>query len=293
MKGEDAVSSSTIRRDAGSVIEKTVSVKLVKAFVQRDGSSGNGAGIVLLPRIQCTKTQTSNHDCSELRVDETLFPSDDECLRIAKRVGLPETSFVLFPTASIEHFNSKDKLNDGIVGVDSVNLFKERIHANEDKNGNQGADFHVKWYTPEQEIDMCGHATVALAGYLYSKMTTNSSGRSTQRRNCFWKMKCNAGLLGIEVSQGLPSAITPADSNRNHTDSKRQSNASQDGAVPLARVVMQQASPEFCGNVSRKEVADSLFIDEDADLAVRSNGSNRSDLSDFPFPFRDCEIVST
>ena len=128
------------------------------------------------------------HEISEYR-----FPSDNDCLKIAKRVGLAETSFVLFP-------------------------------GEEDGDGSkESTDFHVKWYTPECEVDLCGHATVALAGYIYSTIEERAStgiGTGLQQDKCFWRMQCKSGLLGIEVVDGV-------------------------GKNPFPRVVMEQATPQF------------------------------------------------
>lgn len=48
------------RTDAATPTEHSISVKLVKAFVQPDGSHGNGAGVVLLPGIVHNGTEHSN-----------------------------------------------------------------------------------------------------------------------------------------------------------------------------------------------------------------------------------------
>eukprot|EP00536_Pseudo-nitzschia_multiseries_P013001 jgi/Psemu1/33826/gm1.33826_g len=315
------------RITTGSPIVMVVSVQLVRAFVQRDGSSGNGAGIVLLPGIRRNKLPTNintntniniNNALSfcehELRVDEALFPPEGVCLRIAKRVDLPETSFVVFPSPTIEDGHTNENCNDGIIiGIDSANRPENKIRAGDEKNNDNNnnnnnnnidnlADFVVKWYTPEQEVDLCGHATVALAGYLYSMVAprNNSDGSiQSKRGNCFWKMKCNAGVLGIEVSEVVPSADVSDNSYRKQVDSPHHTNTDAADAVPLARVVMEQANPEYCGNVSHKEVASSLGIDGKTDLAVAvvndnsDGGVHPSDNNRLPFPFRNCEIVST
>ena len=33
-----------------------------------------------------------------------------------------------------------------------------------------GADFHLRWFTPTVEVDLCGHATLASAFVLFSEL---------------------------------------------------------------------------------------------------------------------------
>ena len=217
MMGDSSPPSASMSTDSSIVVTPTptrINVKLVKAFVQPDGSHGNGAGVLLL---------------SEANQDGR-FPSESDCLKIAKRVGLPETSFILFPEDSDVEDGSKEK-----------------------------ADFHVKWFTPECEVNLCGHATVALAGYIHS--TIKDIPRQNRR---FWRMQCKSGLLGIEVVD----------------DGRKDS---------LPRVVMEQAIPEFCGVVDCNEIAASLNAKVANDFAIRITDYNNGQY----FPFPHCEIVST
>jgi predicted PhzF superfamily epimerase YddE/YHI9 len=70
-----------------------------------------------------------------------------------------------------------------------------------------GADFHVKWFTPESEVDLCGHATVALAGYVHS-IGNNSNNEYPRQRYQYWKMQCKSGLLGIEYLMMMTTTTT-------------------------------------------------------------------------------------
>ena len=228
---------TTDSSSVGTLAPSHISIKLVKAFVHPDGSYGNGAGVVLLSEAKQLKSTRP-----EARVFNGRFPSDSDCLKISKRVGLPETSFVLFPDE-----NQGNDVDDGS---------KE--------------DFQVKWFTPECEVDMCGHATVALAGYIHSTIK-----EALQQDRYFWRMQCKSGLLGIEVTEGVRKDSLP-------------------------RVVMEQAIPEFCGVVDCNEIALSLRIDVENDLAItitHDNGDehSKSDNKGIKqvFPFSHCEIVST
>ncbi len=56
-----------------------------------------------------------------------------------------------------------------------------------------GADYHIRWFTPALEIDLCGHATVA-AAFVIDKMLKTGEKKivfSTER----------AGLLQVEVQE--------------------------------------------------------------------------------------------
>ncbi len=233
-----SASMSTDRSSVATPTPARINVKLVKAFVQPDGSHGNGAGVVLLSEANQAKSARPVAGISNGR-----FPSESDCLRIAKLVGLPETSFVLFP---------------------------EEIKSNDIADGSQEkVDFHVKWFTPECEVNMCGHATVALAGYIHSTLKG-----IPQQNSHFWRMQCKSGLLGIEVVDDVRKDSLP-------------------------RVVMEQAIPEFCGVVECDEIAASLNKKVDIDFAITiTDGINDehrkgdNGIGQY-FPFPHCEIVST
>ncbi|HBM13595.1 MAG TPA: isomerase, partial [Rhodospirillaceae bacterium] len=37
-------------------------------------------------------------------------------------------------------------------------------------NDTRNADFHLRWFTPEIEVDLCGHATLASAALLFDHL---------------------------------------------------------------------------------------------------------------------------
>ena len=174
---------------------------------------------------------TSNH----------LFPSSGDCLKIAKRVGLPETSFVFFPQKNETFFENRTVLDDEGGQKDNdfiVDTPKERD------------DFHVKWFTPECEVYLCGHATVALAGYIHSIMKEkansdvggNCDAGNRQLNGYFWKMQCKAGLLEIEVVESTYKGIAAADHPGIKYARTRESNQTNKYiSDSLPRVVMEQA----------------------------------------------------
>ena len=275
-----------------------ISVKLVKAFVQPDGSHGNGAGVVLLPGVTHTEIEHGNSTSRALGISNRRFPSNNDCQKIAKRVGLPETSFVLFPK------------ENGWSSRENRSILEERKdNVNIGNGSNEKADFHVKWYTPECEVDMCGHATIALAGYIYSIMkgrantdtNANCDVGTRQQNRYFWRMQCKAGLLGIEVAKGSSKSIDGIDHSNGNNAQNRESNQRNNHALDsLPRVVMEQAIPEFCGSIDFNEIAASLSIQAEGDLAItitddnsEENNTSKSENIEQVFPFPHCEVVST
>lgn len=82
------------------------------------------------------------------------------------------------------------------------------------------ADFRVRFFTPSEEVDLCGHATIATF-YLLNHLEIISSGNYTQ--------ETLAGLLNIEIKE--------------------------DGIV-----YMSQNTPEFYNTIDKDKIARSLNI---------------------------------
>jgi len=47
--------------------------------------------------------------------------------------------------------------------------------------GDSGVDFHLRWFTPTVEVDLCGHATLASAFVLFSELAWQSDTLRLQR----------------------------------------------------------------------------------------------------------------
>jgi PhzF family phenazine biosynthesis protein len=98
------------------------------------------------------------------------FPDDEAMQRIAARIGLPTTAFVV-PAAP--------------------------------------GEYRVRWFTPAKEINLCGHATIASARYLFG--LDDNAGRTTLR------FVSDNGVLFTErvgdlIAIDLPSAeLRPAE----------------------------------------------------------------------------------
>lgn len=120
-----------------------VAYSRLSAFTDTPGM-GNGAGVVLQ--------------------GETL--STQHMQYIARRLGLPETVFVV---ASSESARSRR--------------------------------YTVRYFTPSQEIDFCGHATVALGMMLATQRHLGGA------RNCILDTKVGDIYLELDQEQGIPSLV--------------------------------------------------------------------------------------
>jgi PhzF family phenazine biosynthesis protein len=85
----------------------------------------------------------------------------------------------------------------------------------------EDADYQVRYFTPAEEVDICGHATVALFTYLYQKNEITAGD---------YTIKTGIGVLNVQV--------------RNN-----------------GQIFLQQAAPQFLDILSPAEIADSLNTD--------------------------------
>ncbi|HBS45806.1 MAG TPA: PhzF family phenazine biosynthesis protein [Paenibacillus sp.] len=113
------------------------------------------------------------------------------------------------------------------------------------------ADFKVRFFTPNEEVDLCGHATIATF-YTMSSLNLLKQGKYNQ--------ETRAGILGIEI----------------HNDNF---------------VMMNQSIPVFSEVIDKDEIADSLNIStsqisEDLLVQVVSTG-----LRDIMVPVKSIEIL--
>ncbi|MTK09453.1 MAG: PhzF family phenazine biosynthesis isomerase [Hungatella sp.] len=114
------------------------------------------------------------------------------------------------------------------------------------------ADFRVRFFTPKEEVDLCGHATIA-AFYTMSYLGLLKPSK--------YKQETKAGILGIEI-------------NEDHS------------------VMMNQSAPAFSEIIMKDELADSLNIDvskmqEDLPAQIVSTG-----LRDILIPVKSIKILN-
>ncbi len=109
--------------------------------------------------------------------------TDEEYIAIAKKVGFSETAFI-FPS--------------------------------------KHADYKIRFFTPVQEVDLCGHATIASFFTLYQQDKINIG---------YYKMETKAGILSIKINS--------------------------DG-----KVFMTQPLPQYYDKINKTKIARSLNISE-------------------------------
>jgi PhzF family phenazine biosynthesis protein len=142
------------------------------------------------------------------------FLSEEEMQKIAEKVGFSETAFVLHSDL---------------------------------------ADYKVRFFTPKEEVDLCGHATIgtfftmATLGYIKPDNFTQET---------------KAGILGIEIKEDLT-------------------------------VMMNQPLPDFYETLDKSEIADSLNIEtsnihEDLSVQIVSTG-----LRDIMVPVKSLDVLSS
>ena len=139
--------------------------------------------------------------------------SNVEMQEIAKKVGLSETAFV---------------------------------------RKSERADFKVQFFTPNNEVDLCGHATIGIFSLLY-EIGKIGVGVYTQ--------ETKAGILEVEVKE--------------------------DG-----KIYMEQLNPKFYEIIDKKEIAESLGIDvenivEELPVEIVSTG-----LKDILIPIKKINILN-
>ena len=88
--------------------------------------------------------------------------SESEMQSIGKEKNLPETAFVLPPTV-------------------------------------KGADLRIRWFTPTNEIDLCGHATIAS---FHALAEEGLEGMTTQGQHYF-KLETKRGILSVKVEKNF------------------------------------------------------------------------------------------
>ncbi|MBU3113693.1 PhzF family phenazine biosynthesis protein [Clostridium lacusfryxellense] len=115
------------------------------------------------------------------------------------------------------------------------------------------ADFKVRFFTPKEEVDLCGHATIATF-YTLSMQDYIKIGKYSQ--------ETKAGILNVELKEDL-------------------------------LIMMQQNTPSYYEIISKKEIADSLNITlaemiEDLPVQIVSTG-----LRDIIVPIKNIDMLNS
>jgi PhzF family phenazine biosynthesis protein len=99
-------------------------------------------------------------------LDNQEFPSDDTCLQIAAEINLSETAF-----------------------VKSI-----------------GDKFHIRWFTPKVEVELCGHATLASAHVLFEQGIVKGDDIEFESLSGILRVKRN--ITDRKITLDFPLQIT-------------------------------------------------------------------------------------
>jgi len=115
------------------------------------------------------------------------------------------------------------------------------------------ADFKVRFFTPNEEVDLCGHATIATFSAL-SNLGYLTPGEYSQ--------ETKAGILNVEVKEDLS-------------------------------IMMVQNTPSYYEILDKKEIADSLNITTDDILEELPVQIASTGLRDIIVPVKNMEIINS
>lgn len=145
-------------------------------------------------------------------------------------------------------FNADSLLENDMRNISGIIGFSETAYVMK----SDIADFKVRFFTPTEEVDLCGHATVGVY-YLLLSLGQIKPGIYTQ--------ETKAGILNIEIKEDMS-------------------------------IIMNQNLPTFYETICKEEIADSLNItlaeiEENLPVQIVSTG-----LRDIIVPIKNLEILT-
>ncbi|MBC5636279.1 PhzF family phenazine biosynthesis protein [Ornithinibacillus sp. BX22] len=117
----------------------------------------------------------------------------------------------------------------------------------------ESAHFKVRFFTPEEEVELCGHATIATFYVLLSKGLIKPG---------VFLQETKAGILSVEVRED-------------------------------SSIMMEQNAPSFYEIVNRKEIADSLNINENEMIDILPVQVVSTGLRDILIPVKSIDILNS
>jgi PhzF family phenazine biosynthesis protein len=70
-----------------------------------------------------------------------------------------------------------------------------------------GNDFHLRWFTPKVEVDLCGHATLATAHVMYTHLAYIKPQINFDSRSGMLSVQRNGDLLTLDFPKDEPEKI--------------------------------------------------------------------------------------
>lgn len=65
-------------------------------------------------------------------------------------------------------------------------------------------DFHIRWFTPSTEVDLCGHATLAAAHVIFNELNYNKNSISFDSKSGILKVRKDKSLLIMDFPVQTP-----------------------------------------------------------------------------------------
>lgn len=72
----------------------------------------------------------------------------------------------------------------------------------------EAADYDIRWFTPELEINLCGHATLASAFILYTKLGYNKPSLTFSSKSGLLTVEKNAAVYEMDFPSWKPERIS-------------------------------------------------------------------------------------
>ncbi|SHH91258.1 PhzF family phenazine biosynthesis protein [Virgibacillus chiguensis] len=117
----------------------------------------------------------------------------------------------------------------------------------------ESAHFKVRFFTPEEEVELCGHATIATFYVLLRKGLINPG---------VFLQETKAGILSVEVRED-------------------------------STIMMEQNTPSFYEIINKKEIADSLNITENEMIDILPVQIVSTGLRDILIPVKNIDILNS
>jgi PhzF family phenazine biosynthesis protein len=74
----------------------------------------------------------------------------------------------------------------------------------------EGEIFHIRWFTPEVEVDLCGHATLASAFVIFNKLNYKGETINFSSRSGYLSVRKNGDLLTLDFPRDSFSSERPS-----------------------------------------------------------------------------------
>lgn len=87
-------------------------------------------------------------------------------------------------------------------------FFVPAMHSSPKGGDREGAGFHIRWFTPELEIDLCGHATLASAYVLYEFLGYDKPAISFTSKSGELLVTKKDNRLELNFPSRMPELIT-------------------------------------------------------------------------------------